>query len=149
VAEHRISNIARWVLIVVTVFNAVSAIGGGIGLVFANGLGMPASVLGDGPFTSFVVPGLILLAVVGGTQTLAAVALIARWASALVWSAVAGFGLVIWIYVEVAIMPGYSWLQTLYFVTGIAQLTLAFALTGILAWVPRLDNQPAHPSPLG
>lgn len=143
---NRISNSAWWVLVVVTVFNAVSAIGGGIGLAFANGAGIPLSVLGEGPFTSFVMPGLILLLVVGGTQTLAAVSLIARRGSALLWSAVAGFGMVIWIYVEVALLPFYSWLHTLYFVTGITQLVMVHALTGIVSWLPRLDKQRTPPS---
>lgn len=68
------------------VFNALSAVGGGIGMVVADGLSMPRSLLADTPFTTFTVPGLILLVVVGGTQLVSAVLLLARRKPALLWS---------------------------------------------------------------
>lgn len=45
----------------------MNALGGGIGLVI-NGLGIPKAQLEDTPFDSFVVPGLFLAIVVGGTM---------------------------------------------------------------------------------
>jgi hypothetical protein len=57
---------------------------------------MPTSYLAGSPFTSFLVPGLILGGIVGGTQLAAAIALIRRARSALLWSAVAGCGMLRW-----------------------------------------------------
>ncbi|GAB2577700.1 hypothetical protein [Microlunatus antarcticus] len=122
---------------VASVFNAVSAVGGGIGMVVAHGLSMPLSLLTDSPFSTFLLPGLILALVVGGTQTAAAVLLLRRRTSALVWSAVAGFGMVIWIVAEVGYLHVLGWAQMIYLVTGLGQLVLVFSLLGIVAWLPR------------
>ena len=129
--------LAFWSLVVVTVFNALSAVGGGIAVVATDGIGMPYSMLANGPFTSFLWPGIILLLVVGGSQSLASVLLIARRESALLWTAVSGFVMIIWIFVEIGIIAGFSWLQALYFATGALQLVLVLALLGIVAWLPR------------
>ena len=133
----RLRRFARWTLLVVTAFNALSAVGGGIAVVATGGMGMPASMLAGGPFSSFALPGLILLVVVGGTQTAALVLLLARRASALLWTAIAGFGMVIWIFVETGIIAGISALQVIYFVTGILQLILVLALLGVTRLLPR------------
>lgn len=123
-------------LIVLALFNALSSFVGGVGVVVTNGLGMPMSQLG-GAFDSFLIPGIVLFVVVGGTQLIAGVLLLRRRESGLLWSAIAGFGMVIWIFVEVMIIGGGAWLQTLYFVTGLAQVVLVVALLGVVAWLPR------------
>lgn len=132
-----VRRIALGALIVVTAFNALSAVGGGLAVLATNGLGMPESMLANGPFDSFLWPGIILLVVVGGTQLLATVLLVLRREASLLGAAVAGFGMVIWIFVETGIIAGISWLQVLYFVTGTVQLILVFALLGVAAWLPR------------
>ena len=124
----------RWwvALLVVGWFNLVSAVGGGVGLILGNGMGMPLSWLDGTPFDSFVIPGLVLLLVVGGTQALA-VLLQHRhlpWYTAA--AGVAGFGMIILIYVEVALLPVYSILHTIYFTTGMLQLIFLLLCLGIL-----------------
>lgn len=128
---------AYWSLITVAVFNALSALAGGIAILATNGLGMPVSMLKHGPFTSFSVPALILVAVVGGTQAVSAVLVLLRRDSALAWSAIAGFGMVIWIFVEVGIIQATAWIHVLYFATGAVQLVLVIALLGVVRWLPR------------
>ena len=128
---------AFWAALIVSAFNTLSAIGGGIGMVVTNGLGMPPSFLAGSPFTSFAVPAAVLIVVVGGTQALATVLLAARRESALVGTAVAGIGMLVWIFVETIVIRGGSFLQVLYFTTGIAQLVLVLALLGVVAWLPR------------
>lgn len=122
-------------LVVMLAFGSVSSIVGSVFVIAADGAGLPQSYLTGTPFDSYLIPGLILGVVVGGTQVVGAVAVLARWRSALVLSAVAGFGMVIWIFVELAVIDEYSWLQTPYFVLGIAQLATVIALTGV---APRL-----------
>lgn len=136
--EAQLRAVTFWLLLIVTVFNALSAIISGIALLMTGGLGMPADSLANSPFASFMWPGLILVVIVGGSQALAAGLLIRRSESALLWSAVAGFGMVIWIFTEISLIPDSSWLQVLYFVTGTAQITLVFAMLGIVSWLPRV-----------
>ena len=142
---QRLRATTYWSLVAVTIFHALSAIGGGIGMIVADGLSMPKSLLADTPFTTFTIPGLILLLVVGGTQLVAAVLLIARRASALLWSAVAGFGMLIWTISEIYLIDAFTWSQMIYVVTGLLQLVLVFALLGVAPWLPR--QQPLMPRP--
>ena len=122
-------------LIGLTGFGVVSA---GIGTVMAvsmHGGGVPAGYLEGTPFRSFVVPGLILGGIGGGTQLMAAITLVRRRPSALLWTAIAGFGMLSWIFTELAMLQHYSWLQTVYFAFGVVELVLVFALLGL---VPRV-----------
>jgi hypothetical protein len=131
------------VLIGLLLFGAVSAFAGAVLAFNATSAGVPLEFLAKTPLTSFVVPGLILGIVVGGTQSVAAIALLTRRRSALLWGAVAGFGMLIWIFVEMAIIETYSWLQSLYFGLGALELILVFALLGI---APALAS-PWHAGP--
>lgn len=130
-----------WSVVVLTGFNALSAVGGGIAILASNGMGMPRSMLAGSPFTTFTVPAPILLLVIGGSQVLAFVLLVGRREAALVSTAVAGFGMLIWIFVETGIIAGISLLQVLYFATGTAQLILVFVLLGVVGWLPRRSLQ--------
>lgn len=134
---ERLRVLSFWSLVALAIFQAVSAFAGGIGLMATAGLGTPQSALDDGPFRSFVWPGVILVGVVGGSQALAAGLLLARRESALLWSAVAGFGMLVWIFTETGMIRGMLWLQALYFSTGIAQLVAVMAMLGVAAWLPR------------
>ncbi len=113
-------------------FNALSAVGGGIGLLTPGSMGLPVSVLSGSPFTSFLWPALVLLVVVGGTQ-LAAVATAVRhtkvWPS---WFAFAGFGMLIFVFTEVAIMQAVVPLHVIYFGTGLLQLILVVAVLDVV-----------------
>lgn len=125
-------QLRHWMLVIVTVFNALSALAGGIAIL-AGLLPLPLSMLEGSPFDSFFWPGVILLLVVGGTQSVSAILLLRRRNASLLWSAVAGFGMIIWIFVETGIIQGSSWLQILYFATGAAQLALVLALLGVVS----------------
>ena len=119
------------ILVALALFSALSSIVGAVLGVAANGGGVPLEHLANSPFSSYVVPGLILGIVVGGTQIAAAIALLARHRLALLLSAVAGFGMLIWIFAELAIIRQYSWLQAAYFGLGAMELIFVFALLGI------------------
>lgn len=122
----------RGSLIGVGVFNAASALGGGIGLLTPGAMGLPLDVLAGSVFTSFFWPAVILIVVIGGTQALAVLAELRRIPSARFWAAVAGFAMVIWIFVELAIMGEFVFLHGLYFALGILQLILVLALLRVL-----------------
>lgn len=127
------TRIAHGALLILTIFNALSALAGGAAIL-TGWLQMPQSLLESSPFDSFFWPGSILLVIVGGTQTVATVLLLRRSGSSLAWAAVAGFGMTIWIFIETGIIAGLSWLQVLYFATGTVQLVLVLAQLGVVKW---------------
>ncbi|MGO4103694.1 hypothetical protein AB4Y63_07065 [Leifsonia sp. YAF41] len=129
------------VLFGLLLFGAVSSFAGAVLAFNAESIGVPLEFLAKTPLTSFIVPGLILGIIVGGTQLTAAIALSTRRRSAMLWGAVAGLGMLIWIFVEMAIIETYSWLQSLYFGLGALELILVLALLGI---APALVS-PWHP----
>lgn len=129
--------VVRGALLAVGVFNALSAIGGGIGLLTPGSMGLPLRLLEGSVFTSYLWPAIVLIVVVGGTQALAVVADLLRWRAALFWAAFAGFAMVLWIFVELAIVQGFSVLHGIYFATGIVQLALVLALLGVLPGLVR------------
>ncbi|MEA2761755.1 MAG: hypothetical protein QOD47_1039 [Gemmatimonadaceae bacterium] len=125
-------RIVTRLLAALTLFGALSALAGAVLAIAANGAGVPLQYLANSPFPSYAVPGFILGVVVGGTQLAAAIALLRRQRIAPLLSAIAGFGMLIWIFVELAIIRQYSWLQSAYFALGVLELILVLALLGIL-----------------
>ena len=125
------NRLAIRLLIALALFGALSAFVGAAVAIVANGAGIPLEYLANSPFRSYAMPGLILGLVVGGTQLAAAVTLLRAQRTALLLSTTAGFGMLIWIFVELAIMRQYSWLQSAYFALGALELVLVLALLGI------------------
>ena len=128
--------IARRSLLVFLWFGLVSALAGGVLGVFLNGAGVPLRYLENTPFASYLIPGLLLGIVIGGTQAFAAIAVHRRAPHALMAAAVAGFGMIVWIFVEIAVISEYSPLQTIYFSLGILELVGVLVLLGV--WDPAL-----------
>jgi len=133
-------GLLRVALIVVGAFNALSAVGGGIGLLTPGSMGIPLEIIEGSVFTSYLWPAVILIVVIGGTQLLAVIAELRRARTAPFWAAVAGFGMIVFIFVELAIMRGFSVLHGIYFSTGVLQLALVLALLGVLPGAVRRDG---------
>ena len=125
----------RGALIVLAVVQAVSAIGGALAMVFGDGAGFDESWLDPTPFTSYQWPGVILAVVVGGTQVLAVIAQLRRRHLAWELHAAAGLVMLIWIFVELAMMMEWFVLQGVMFATGTLQVVLAVLALG--AWPRR------------
>jgi hypothetical protein len=112
------------------VFTGLTAVAGGAALATSRGdvNGPPLTLLEHTPFTSFLVPGLLLLLVIG-VGSLAAAALEARRIeNSEVAVSVAGAGLMVWIITQLALIRTVSWLQLLYFIVGAATLGCAIYL---------------------
>lgn len=125
-----IDRLARTTLLVVTGFVAVTAFLGGLALTvgalapsLATALSPPPAYLVGTPFTSYLVPGLILALVVGGTHAVAFVLVLRTHAWGDVASAVAAFAVLIWIFIQMIYIP-FSFLQAVYFAAGIAEAGL-------------------------
>lgn len=115
-------------LVALQVFATLSAVAGGLALVTGI-IELPSSWLAGGIFSSYTIPGIILAAVVGGSQLAALSQLYRRGTSYLYGTALAGGVLMGWIIGEMiivgtadAVMFGY---QLVYFVIGFMEFALA------------------------
>ena len=124
-------RLAIRLLIALTLVGALSAFTGAAVAIVANGTGIPQEYLANSPLRSYAGPGLILGLIVGGTQLAAATALARRQRTALLLSTIAGFGMLIWIFLELAILRQYSWLQPAYIALDAVEPVLVLALLGI------------------
>lgn len=98
-------------------FNAASSIGGGIALITGLIPEQPAW-LEHTDFASLYLPGVILMAVVGGSSAIAAVGMAKQSQAWQLSAIVAGFIMMLWIVGEIASLRVFHFLQAIYFVTG-------------------------------
>ncbi len=117
---------------VVAWFSLASALAGMIGLTVFEGIGIPLEWIDGTIFTSYFWPGVILGVVVGGAQVLALTAQLRTRRLAWGLHAAAGLVMMIWIFVEVALMLVWSPLHGIYFGAGLVQVVLAVLALG--AW---------------
>lgn len=111
-------------LIALQLLVAVNAFGGGIyGL--AGAKSVPREWLEGSPFTTYTVPSLFLLGVIGGGMILATAAWLLRRRIAPWVSLGMGVILMSWIVVQVAIIGSVSWMQPASLAAGLAITALA------------------------
>ncbi|MGE0430807.1 MAG: hypothetical protein AB7K09_11815 [Planctomycetota bacterium] len=91
-------------------------------------LGMTTALLAGSPFNDFMIPGLVLLLLHGGTGIVAGVASLNGWRHGGIATAVLGVAMVIWIAVQVAVV-GFSWLQPVFATVGLVEIGM-----GVAAW---------------
>jgi hypothetical protein len=128
-----LDTVARWALLGVEAVSGFNAVGGGIGLM-VNGLGIPKAQLAATPFDSFLIPGVLLAGIVGGSML---------GASALVWthhtragiaSMAAGGIMLGWIAIESLVIHDGRPLQV-----TVASLSLIALALGW--WLARVDGK--------
>jgi hypothetical protein len=101
----------------------------GVGALFGGGalilgpdghlLGMPTKILAGSPFSSFLLPGLILFTVLGLAPLLAAAITVRRHAFASLAAVAVGIALIGWISVEMVVLAGFgSLVWAFYLVLG-------------------------------
>lgn len=129
---------ARTILLILTAFVAVTAFLGGLALTLgalvpsmATVLSPPPDYLIGTPFTSYLLPGLALALVVGGSHAVAFMLLLRRHPRADLLTSVAAFGLLIWIFIQMIYIP-FSVLQAVYFAAGLAEVGLVMLRLGLL-----------------
>ena len=111
----------RLTLLLVQAFVALTALAGGAVLMigaldagFSSSWTPPPEYLEGTPFPSYLVPGIVLAVVIGGGHVFAFAELERRRPWALLAAAAAGFALLIWIFVQMTVIP-FSVLQAVYF----------------------------------
>lgn len=112
-------------LFVLTLVVGLLAVPCGI-LLIINGLGMPRSVLATTPFDSFLIPGLVLSIVVGGSLLGAAWLIQGRHPRAWLASLAAGVILLGWIVIESLMIADGRGLQAFILVTALLIIGLAW-----------------------
>lgn len=122
--------IYAWLVTGLALFTAIPAILVGVQLVTDTtgaSIGFPAGWIEATPFGSYLVPGLYLLLMNGvGMLVLAALAVKGHWAAP--WlTGILGTGLVIWILVQIVVMPEFSFLQAIFGVVGLVLATISVA----------------------
>ena len=105
------------ILLGLLLFNGVSAVAGGLALM-TDWIPEQASWVRHTDFPSNYFPGVILLAIVGGSSLIAATALVKRSDGWQLTSIVAGAIMVFWIVGEVASIRAFHVLQLIFLVTG-------------------------------
>lgn len=110
----------------------LSGLAGGIGLVAdpsGRSLGIPLAWLEGSPFSDYIIPGLILLVVLGVTPMLVAYGLWRARPWAWAGSVLVGVALVMWLVVEIAVI-GYQADPPLQLVYGVLAV-LILAITAL------------------
>jgi hypothetical protein len=105
-------------------FWGLGAVAGAIGFladVQGGIMGIPIEDLDDTPFDDFLIPGLLLLIAVGGSELLAAWALLRRWTRGPELLIVAGVVLVGWIIVQLTMIQ-FFFLQPLLLAVGVTMM---------------------------
>src|SRR5919108_2056146 len=146
------TKLLRGALIFVDGFAAVSALFGGLELETGWPFRFPTSMLHGTPFSDYVLPGLLLGILVGGSAALATVATIRSASAGALWSFIGGSIMTGWIVAEVlildliantdhAVYQGF-WLQAFYFVIGVVMMLLAL---GVAPALPRTESSARRP----
>jgi hypothetical protein len=124
-------------LLTLQAFVGATALGGGVTLIVgalnprvSTVLTPPVTYLSDTPFSSYLVPGLLLAGIVGGTHVAALVLTLRRHSWSVFASAGAAFALLILVFVQMVFIP-FSFLQAVYFAAGIAEVGLVMLALGI------------------
>lgn len=118
-------------LIVIEFFNGLSGLAGGLGLISdpsAASLGMELSWLEGTPFSTYLIPGIILFVFNGLGNILAAVLSIRKHPHFPLAALFFGAGMMIWIVSQVAFIGYKNFLQPLYFSTGLIQTLLGIII---------------------
>lgn len=117
----------HWGVVVLEVLVALAALYGGIGLMWGNRIGMLDEWLVGTPFTSWTLPGVLLLLVVAAPMATAAVLELRRSAWAGAASVAAGAAQIGWIAAQLVVMQRYNVQQPIMLMCGLAVVLLAVA----------------------
>lgn len=99
-------------------FNGISAVGGGFALMTGL-IPRQAPWIVHTDFSGLYFPGVILMAIVGGSSLLAALAMVKRTSGWQLCSLLTGLVMLFWIVGEIASIRAFHFLQVIYFVTGV------------------------------
>lgn len=109
----------------------LGAVGGGLVLILdpsGSKLGIPVELLKNTPFSTYLVPGIVLLVVNGLGSLVGAAASFTRHRFAGKTAMALGVFLVAWIMLQVYWFAGFHWLHALYLGLGLLEFVLGWLL---------------------
>ena len=116
---------------VLQVFIGLGAVGGGLALVLepsGSYLGIPLELLKSSPFSTYLVPGIVLILFNGVGSLVGAAASFARHRYAGETAMALGVFLAAWITLQVYWIAGFHWFHALYLGLGILEFVLGWLL---------------------
>ena len=120
-------------LILLTAFVSLMAIAGGLLLIMdpeGGSLHLSASMLLNTPFRNYLLPGILLVVLVGGINGIALASQLMHSMSSYRWTIAGAIVLLGWTGIQMLIFNGTSWLQILYLVTGLFMILLTWQVKG-------------------
>jgi len=126
------NRVIVYALAVLQIFVGITAILGGFGLVSDPSgakMDVPLSLLKNSPFTNYLIPGLVLLIVIGIGNVLAGIVTFLRHRHAGKIAVFSGAFLAIYIIIEVGFIGILNFSQPLYFILGAVELILGLKLS--------------------
>ena len=117
-----------WIAVVLELFTAVGAIPVGLQLVrdpSGAAIGLPSAWIESSPFGSYLVPGLYLVAMNGVGMLVVAGLSVARHPTAPWLTGILGTGLLVWILVQLVLMPEVSPLQAVFGSIGVVLMGIS------------------------
>ena len=126
----------KTILFILISFVALTATVSGLFLISKpNGeiLGLSLNLLFETPFKNFLIPGILLTVLVGGTNLFAVFYNIQRNVNRYNWALAGGIMITGWIIGQIIIIQTVNWLHFLYLGIGVLIILLAFQLKG--KWV--------------
>lgn len=117
-------RITEGLLLLVVAINAFA--GGFYGMTGAKDV--PLEWLEGSPFKSYLIPGIILYTVVGGSCLYSGIAVLRQLPVSRIGARLAGIIILIWIGAQLSIIGYVNWMQPAIALTGIAILLLAYGL---------------------
>jgi FtsH-binding integral membrane protein len=127
------TNNMKTILFLLVSFTALTALSSGILMIYnpsGSFFQMSESLLNGTPFKNFLVPGIVLALLVGGTNLAAVILNLMRNKNRYNWAIAAGVMISGWIIVQMILISAFSWFQLLYLVIGILTILLAYQLEG-------------------
>jgi len=97
-------KIINLLLAILLLFTGIISVASGATMIATNGMGMPLEWIEGTAFTSYLVPGLILLIIIAGVTILAGILLLKNKKGAREAAAASGFGLLIWLFTEMYVL---------------------------------------------
>ena len=107
----------------------LGAVGGGLVLILdpsGSNLGIPLEELKGTPFSTYLVPGIVLLVVNGLGSLVGAAATFMRHRYAAETAMALGIFLVAWVMIQVYWFSGFHWLHVLYLALGLLEFVLGW-----------------------
>ena len=127
-----INKLIRYALGLLQIFVAITAVLGGFGLVSdpsGTKMNVPLELLKNSPFTNYLIPGLVLLIVIGVGHVLAGIVTFLRNKNAGNLAVFLGAFLTLYLTIEVGVIGLQNFSQPLYFIFGVVELIFGFKLS--------------------